>query len=145
MNMTKKLSLWVLIIGYLVAGTNHFRNPASYINIIPAYIPYPVVTNVLSGAAEVLLALLLISPKTRHYAAWGIIAMLIAFLPVHIDMIINAPMQLGSITVTPILAWLRILFQPVLILWAWWYTKPYHTPKSNCRCNKIWIIQSIKV
>ena len=78
MNMTKKVSLWVLIIGYLAAGINHFRNPVSYINIIPAYIPYPVVANILSGAAEILLALLLISPKTRHYAAWGIILMLIA-------------------------------------------------------------------
>ena len=131
MNMIKKVSLWVLIVGYLAAGINHFRNPASYINIIPAYIPYPVVANILAGAAEILLALLLISPKTRHYAAWGIILMLIAFLPVHIDMLIKAPMQLGTITVTPLLAWLRILFQPVLILWAWWYVRPYPALKSN--------------
>ena len=131
MNMVKKLSLWVLIIGYLAAGINHFYSPASYLRIIPAYIPYPVIANIVSGAAEILLALLLISPKTRHYAAWGIILMLIAFLPVHIDMLIKAPMQLGSVTVTPLLAWLRILFQPVLILWAWWYTKPYPASKSN--------------
>ncbi len=128
--MIKKVSLWVLIGGYLAAGINHFRNPASYINIIPAYIPYPVIANILSGAAEILLALLLLFPKTRHYAAWGIIAMLIAFLPVHVDMIIKAPMPLGSITVTPLLAWLRIFFQPVLIIWAWWYTKPYAAAKS---------------
>ena len=124
MNMTKKVSLWMLIAGYLAAGINHFLNAASYINIIPAYIPYPVVANILSGLLEILLALLLILPKMRHYAAWGIILLLVAFLPVHIDMLIKAPMQLGSITVTPLLAWLRILFQPVLILWAWWYTKP---------------------
>ena len=131
MNMVKKASLWVLIIGYLAAGINHFRNPASYINIIPAYIPYPVMVNILSGVLEIVLALLLILPKTRYYAAWGIILMLIAFLPVHIDMIIKAPMQLGAITVTPLLAWLRILFQPVLILWTWWYSKPYPASKSN--------------
>ena len=131
MNMIKKVSLWVLIIGYLAAGINHFRNLASYLNIIPAYIPYPAVANILSGVAEVLLALLLILPKTRHYAAWGIILMLIAFLPVHIDMILKAPMQLGTVTVTPLLAWLRILFQPALILWAWWYTKPYPAQKNN--------------
>ena len=131
MNMVKKASLWVLIIGYLAAGINHFRNPASYINIIPVYIPYPVMVNILSGVLEIVLALLLISPKTRYYAAWGIIFILFAFLPVHIDMLIKAPIQLGSITVTPLLAWLRILFQPVLILWAWWYTKPYPASKSN--------------
>ena len=131
MNMIKKASLWVLIIGYLAAGINHFYSPASYLRIIPAYIPYPVIANILSGAAEILLALLLISPKTRYYAAWGIIVMLVAFLPVHIDMILKAPMQLGSITVTPLLAWLRILFQPVLILWVWWYTKPYPAQKNS--------------
>ena len=131
MNMTKKVSLWMLIAGYLAAGINHFLNAASYINIIPAYIPYPVVANILSGLLEILLALLLILPKMRHYAAWGIILLLVAFLPVHIDMLINAPVQLGSITVTPLLAWLRIVIQPLLILWAWWYTKPYTAQKFN--------------
>ena len=131
MNMVKKLSLWVLIVGYLAAGINHFRNPSSYIKIIPAYIPYPVIVNILSGLLEIVLALLLISPKTRHYAAWGIILLLVAFLPVHIDMLIKAPMQLGSLTVTPLLAWLRLALQPVLMLWAWWYTKPYPASKSN--------------
>ena len=123
MNMIKKVSLWLLIAGYLAAGINHFYNPASYLRIIPAYIPYPAFVNIASGALEIILALLLIPTKTRRYGAYGIILLLIAFLPVHIDMILHAPLQLGSITVTPLLAWIRLLLQPVLILWAWWYTK----------------------
>ncbi len=123
MNMTKKAGLWVLIAGYLAAGINHFYNPASYLRIIPPYIPYPIIANIASGALEILFALLLISAKTRPYAAWGIVLLLIAFLPVHITMLTDAPLKLGSIIVTPLLAWIRLLLQPVLILWAWWYTK----------------------
>ncbi len=120
--MIKRLSLWLLVVGYFIAGVNHFYNPGSYLRIIPAYISLPQVANILAGAFEILFALLLIPKKTRRYSAYGIILMLIAFLPVHIDMIINAPLQLGKITVTPLLAWVRIALQPVLILWAWWHS-----------------------
>ena len=123
MSLIKKVSFFVLIAGYLAAGINHFYNPVSYLRIIPPYIPYPVFVNIISGALEIILALLLIPRKTRRYSAYGIIILLVAFLPVHIDMIIHAPLQLGSVIVTPLLAWIRLLLQPVLILWAWWYTK----------------------
>jgi len=66
----------------------------------------------------------MIFPKTRPFAAWGIIMMLIAFLPVHTIMIGDAPLKLGDLLVTPLLAWVRlVVLQPLLILWAWWYTR----------------------
>jgi uncharacterized membrane protein len=122
--MIKKASLAILIIGYLYAGINHFRNPVSYIHIIPRYIPLPVFVNYLSGVLEILFGLLLIFKNTRRFAALGICLLLIAFLPVHIQMIIDAPFKLGTFTVTPLAAWLRLALQPVLIWWAWWYTRP---------------------
>ena len=122
--MFKKISLAVLIIFYLIAGFNHFHAPASYYRIIPHYIPYPVLINILAGCFELLFGILLIFPKTRAIAAWGIILMLIAFLPVHIGMIGDAPLKLGNFTVTPFIAWVRlVVLQPLLILWAWWYAK----------------------
>jgi uncharacterized membrane protein len=120
----KKVSLVVPILFYLVAGINHFRSPDSYLRIIPHYIPYPVFVNILAGCCELLFALLMIFPKTRRLAAWGIILMLIAFLPVHISMIGDAPLKLGGLLVTPLTAWIRlVVLQPLLILWAWWYTR----------------------
>ena len=122
--MLKKVSLVIQVAFYLVAGVNHFRNPVSYYYIIPHYIPYPVVVNILAGCFELLFGLGLIFPKTRVVAAWGIILMMIAFLPVHITMIGNAPLKLGDLMVTPLIAWIRlIILQPLLILWAWWYTR----------------------
>ncbi|WP_374949988.1 DoxX family protein [Mucilaginibacter sp.] len=125
MQNLKKFSLTVLIVGYLLAGANHFYNPASYYHIIPKYLPWPVLLNTLSGIFEILLASLMISPKTRNIAAIGIVLMLIAFLPVHIQMVIDAPFMLGGKwVVTPFIAWLRlVVFQPLLILWAWWHRK----------------------
>lgn len=123
MKMLKKVSLCILIIGYLYAGVNHFRNPASYIRIIPHYIPYPKFINSLSGILEILFGLLLILKTTRPFAALGIGLLLIAFLPVHIQMIIDTPFKLGTFTVTPLGAWIRLILQPVLIAWAWWYVK----------------------
>ncbi|CAN5501987.1 DoxX family protein [soil metagenome] len=126
MTKTKKISLIILIVGYTLAGVNHFRNPASYLKIIPGYIPLPGLANYLAGGFELLFAFMLIFTATRRLAAWGIILMLVAFLPVHISMIADAPLKLGDITVTPLLAWLRlIVLQPLLILWAWWYTDKF--------------------
>jgi uncharacterized membrane protein len=124
MTLLKKVTLVILVIGYLAAGANHFRAPESYIYIIPPYIPLPKLLNILAGFFEILFGLLLIFERTRNLAAWGIILMLIAFLPVHIDMVIRAPFQLGNVHVTPLVAWVRlVVLQPLLILWAWWYTK----------------------
>ncbi|ASU32732.1 DoxX family protein [Mucilaginibacter xinganensis] len=124
MTSLKKISLVILVTGYLAAGANHFRAPDSYIHIIPPYIPLPKLMNILAGFFEILFGIMLIFKVTRFWAAWGIILMLVAFLPVHIDMVLHAPFQLGSLYVTPLIAWIRLLvFQPLLILWAWWYAK----------------------
>ena len=124
MKILKKISLIVLIVFYLVAGINHFRSADSYYRIIPPYIPYPILVNILAGCFELLFAIGLIFSKTRPIAAWGIILMLLAFLPVHISMIGDAPLKLGDLLVTPLLAWIRlVVLQPFLILWAWWYAK----------------------
>jgi uncharacterized membrane protein len=124
MHKLKKTGLIILIAFYLVAGTNHFRDPSSYIKIIPAYLPFPAIFNLLAGFFEITFAILLIFVNTRAFAAWGTILLLIAFLPVHVKMIGDAPVQLGNLTVTPLIAWIRlIILQPLLILWAWWYTK----------------------
>ncbi len=124
MHKLKKAGLVVLIVFYLIAGANHFRDPSSYFKIIPDYLPFPGILNLLAGFFEISFAILLIFVKTRAFAAWGIILLLIAFLPVHINMVGDAPVQLGNLTVTPIIAWIRlIILQPLLILWAWWYTR----------------------
>ena len=112
----------LLVIGYIAAGINHFRVPAFYIGIIPHYLPYPVILNTLAGICEIAFGLMLIVKPTRKIAAWGIVLMLIAFLPVHIAML-GGHTEVNGISVLPVWAWARLFLQPVLIVWAWWHIK----------------------
>src|ERR1700761_9630205 len=120
----KKIGLVLLITGYLLAGLNHFRVPEFYIRIIPHYFPHPEILNVIAGCCEIGFAVLLVFAKTREFAAWGIVFMLIAFIPVHLQMILDSPYKLGHSIGSPAILWIRlIIIQPLLIWWAWWYTE----------------------
>jgi uncharacterized membrane protein len=119
----KKISLVILIIFYFMAGMNHFIHPQGYYSLIPPYLPFPKALNIIAGFFEILFALMMIRPKTRKVAAWGIILMLIAFLPVHISMLIDAPLKVGNLLVTPTIAWIRLLLQPALMAWVWWHSR----------------------
>ena len=122
MSTLKKISLVLLVVGYIAAGINHFRIPQFYIGIIPGYLPFPNILNTLAGLFEIAFALGLIFKSTCKFAAWGIVLLLIAFIPVHTAML-SGHTQLNGAPVQPVWAWVRLFFQPVLIVWAWWYTR----------------------
>jgi uncharacterized membrane protein len=75
----------------------------------------------LSGIIEIVLGVLVAIPRTAAMAGWGIILMLIAFLPVHVHMLVNN--HLYPEAPTSVL-WLRFPIQALFILWAYWYTTP---------------------
>lgn len=121
----KKIALYVLSIAYFFAGLNHFINPAFYTPFFPPYLQeWTAILNTLAGIAEILLAVLLLSTSTKKIAIYGLIAMLLAFIPAHVYMIQKAPFMLGTFHVTTTVAWLRlVILHPLLILWAWWLRK----------------------
>jgi uncharacterized membrane protein len=123
--LLKQILFFFLIIFYLFAGYNHFANPSFYLPIIPPYLAaWAKEINIVSGIAEIILAILLIPKATRALAVKGIIIMLIAFIPAHVYFIQKGNFMLGSFTVTPTLSYVRLLLgQPILILWVWWSSK----------------------
>lgn len=82
--MLTKWSRILLALLFIVAGINHFVNLESYIPLIPDYFPYKSFLNLARGFFEILFGLGLFYPKTRKLSAYGIIALLIAFIPAHI-------------------------------------------------------------
>ncbi len=119
--------LYAMVFLYFGAGVNHFINPGFYVKIMPSYIPYHEVCVSVSGICEMLFAVLLIPTKTRQLAALLIIAMLIVFFVVHIQMIIDLWGTNG------ILFWVAILRLPlqfILIRWAHRYAKNYNKKPS---------------
>ena len=128
---TTKLVLKVLMATfYVFAGVNHFLDRAFYLNIMPPYIPAHGAAVALSGIAELLLGVALLWPRSQRLAARGIVAMLIAFLPVHVHMLANSQLY----PETPVLAlWLRFPMQAVLVAWAYWYTLGLHDIGARTR------------
>jgi uncharacterized membrane protein len=117
----KKLSLYLIIALYILAGINHFYNPHFYEPIMPSYIGYHTLLIYLSGVCEILLGLLLITTYTRKIAAILIILMLIVFLWLHIQMLIDY-WRTNDKNIW--LAIIRIPLQFILIWWAYTFTRP---------------------
>ena len=115
----KDISLYVMAAFYVFAGYYHFKNPKFFLRLIPPYLPWHKRLNYLSGAIEIFLGLFLLCPGYSTVAAWGVIALLIVIFPANIYHL-QSTKPGGK---EPIWAlWLRLPFQAVFILWAWWYT-----------------------
>ncbi len=103
---------------YVVAGTLHFVFPKAYLRIMPNYLPYPKFLVYSSGVIEILLGIALCWPFSKDLAIYGIIAMLILFLPVHLYMLSGKDAAAG---VPKWVLWLRLPLQIGLMYWAFWY------------------------
>jgi len=124
MTRTKKTLLYVMAAFYVFGGYNHLANPEFYLRMMPPSLPEPEWLNVLSGLAEIVLGVFLLEPKLRAFAAWGIIALLIAVFPANVYMATANLGVDGPGTGAGIGNWLRLPFQALFIAWAWWYTRP---------------------
>jgi len=122
--MLKKVSLFLLIILYVSGGINHFVHPEAYLLIIPNYLPFPTVINIVSGVLEIILGGMLVFSKTRTLAAYGIMILLVLFIPTHIYMIQKGGCMSEAICIPNWAAWIRLFpLQFILIAWAWWHRK----------------------
>jgi uncharacterized membrane protein len=118
MRKTKTISRFLLALLMVGGGMMHFIKPDFYLKIMPPYLPFHQELVYLSGVCEIALGLLLVVPRSSRFAAWGIIALLIAVFPANIYVyqhqeVLPAP---------PIVHLLRLPLQGVLILWAYWHT-----------------------
>jgi uncharacterized membrane protein len=117
--MNSPWHLYLMAFLFIIAGINHFRSPGMYIRIIPPQFKNPKLINTLSGAAEILLGLLLMFPLSKKFAAWGIIALLIAVFPANLFMYQNKKASFG---LPKWILFVRLPLQIVLIYWAYQYT-----------------------
>ncbi|WP_129748453.1 DoxX family membrane protein [Flavobacterium anhuiense] len=111
--------LYLMACLYILAGINHFRSPGMYIKIIPPALKNPKLINILSGAAEIILGIFLLLPFSSHFAAWGIIMLLIAVFPANLYMFQNKKAGFG---LPRWILFVRLPLQIVLIYWAYQYT-----------------------
>ena len=103
---------------FVLAGANHFRKPKIYERIIPPYIPAKGTMVMISGIAEMILGFMILTPESQKIGAWGIIALLILFIPVHIYMLQN---EKAGMKLPKWLLILRIPLQFALMYWVYQY------------------------
>ncbi len=118
--MPKKSSPTVsrLLLGafFTAAGAGHFLKSSYYINAMPPGIPMPLLMVYVSGFFEILFGNLVLYPRTRKFAGWGMIALLIAVFPANIHMALNP----GVFDEFPSwLLWVRLPLQAVFLWWVW--------------------------
>ena len=116
----KTLSIIIMTLFYIMAGTNHFINPDWYVRIVPPILPFKTAIVYISGILEIILGTLLIFPKRRFIASWGLILLLVAVYPANIYVALTNGEVMDT---TPLIAWGRLPFQFVFIGLAYWHSK----------------------
>tara|TARA_X000001036_G_scaffold397174_1_gene399230 strand:+ start:451 stop:828 length:378 start_codon:yes stop_codon:yes gene_type:complete len=124
MKIFKNLSIYLLSLFYIYVGIKHFIDPYWFLYIIPPYLVKIGIELVyISGFFEILFGFLLLIPKYRKLAAYGIILLLIAVYPANIYLAFNEePQKLIEIS-SFAASWIRLPIQFILIGLAYYHSK----------------------
>lgn len=120
MLLFKEISKYILAAIFILGGINHFAAPEFYRRMMPPIFPAHLFLIYLTGFFEIALGALLLTGKFSAFAAWGIIALLIAVYPANIYMAMRPEIFPEF---NPLIFYLRLPLQIVLIAWAYWHTK----------------------
>jgi len=101
-----------------MAGLAHVVAPSFFEAIVPPWLPSPRALVLWSGVAEMAGALGVLHPRTRGWAGWGLLALLVAVFPANVHMLRDA---IGNGATSWWIAALmaRLPVQPLLMWWVW--------------------------
>jgi uncharacterized membrane protein len=117
----KRIGFRILLgIIYLIVGIAHVRTPGDFLQITPAWVPFPSHVVFFTGVAEIggSVALIFI-PRLRRAAGIGLALYAVCVYPANINHALN-DIAIGG---TDLSWWYhgpRLLFQPVFVWWALW-------------------------
>ena len=117
--LLKILSICLMSFFYTYIGIKHFLDPDWFMQIMPPYLPFHRELVYISGAFEILFGLLLLFDKSRFYASWGLVLLLICVFPANIYLAQTNGTAMGT---SALIAWGRLPFQLVFILIAYWHS-----------------------
>ena len=122
--MLKYTSILVMSIFYINVGIKHFTDPYWFLHIIPPFLERVGLELVyISGFFEILFGLMLIIPKTRKLASYGLILLLIAVYPANLYLAFyEEPQKLIGISAFAA-SWVRLPIQFIFLGLAYWHSK----------------------
>ena len=116
----KLFTLYLMSVFYVYVGLKHFFDPNWFVRIMPPYLPFHLELVYISGAFEILFGLMLPFKKFRPFASYSLILLLIAVFPANIYL---AQTNGAAMNIAPFVAWMRLPFQFIFILIAYWHSK----------------------
>ncbi len=122
MRYFKLTTIYIMSIAYIYVGVRHFIDPDFFLAIMPNYLTFHLELVYLSGLAEVILGLMLLSKKTRKTGAIGLIILLILVFPANIHLV-KSELSQSILGVTKNQSIYRLPFQGLFILIAYWHSK----------------------
>ena len=120
----KYLSIIVMSIFYINVGIKHFTDPYWFLYIIPPLLGFIGLELIyISGVFEILFGIMLLIPKTRKLASYGLILLLIAVYPANLYLAFyEEPQKLIGISAFAA-SWVRLPIQFIFLGLAYWHSK----------------------
>jgi uncharacterized membrane protein len=111
-------------ITFVFAGMMHLLRPREYEAIMPPYVPAHREMVIISGYAETVGGLAILTPGLERPARWWMIALLIAVFPANLHWALHPDEIKGVPKVPRGLLWARLPFQ---LAFAWWVVRATDT------------------
>ena len=116
-----RIPLLVISAFFMVGGIAHFVAADFFIQAMPDYLGHHKALVIISGVFEILGAIGILIPQTRLFAAYGLLALIVAVYPANINMALY-PEDYPDIPA--LLLYLRLPLQWVFIGFVWWAVAP---------------------
>jgi uncharacterized membrane protein len=106
---------------FALAGAMHFVAPRAYEAMMPPSLPRHREAVIVSGLAEIVGAAAVLPRRSRRFARWWLLALLLAVFPANVHMAVN-PEQVRGLDLDRVprwALWARLPLQPLAMLWVW--------------------------
>ena len=117
---------WAMAVAMVFAGVTHFADPASFVRMLPEFVPVRHGVILGTGVIEILLGIgLLVPRRLRREVALALVAYLLAVFPANVHMAVN-PEQVRGLDLDRVprwALWARLPLQPLCMLWVWRATR----------------------
>ncbi|NDJ52838.1 MAG: DoxX family membrane protein [Chloroflexi bacterium] len=130
LKQAKQITRVIFALVFVGAGIGHFVLPDLFVRIVPPALPAPLLLVYISGVAEIVLGIGLLIPGLSRWAAWGLIALLIAVYPANLYVAFNVE-QFRDLIPNDAVNVGRLAFQFVMIGIAFWLTREDETPETE--------------
>lgn len=110
---------WVLGLAMIGAGVGHFVAHEDFLAQTPSFLPARSWIVWISGVVEIVLgAAMLLARRSRPLVGWALALFFVLVFPGNVYQAVAGTEGFGLDT--PSARWTRLLFQPLLVVWALW-------------------------